>query len=88
MVYVLLDLVGQSLIENVCINVHQRYWYTASSNFFCLFVCLLFQSTPMAYGSSQARGRIGATPQPQQLEIQATFVNYMTAHSNTRSLTY
>ena len=27
---------------------------------FCLFVCLLFRATPKTYGSSQARGRIGA----------------------------
>ena len=27
---------------------------------FCLFVCLLFRATLVAYGSSQAKGRIGS----------------------------
>ena len=31
---------------------------------FCLFVCLLFRATLEAYGGSQARGPIRATPQP------------------------
>ena len=46
----------------------------------------------MPYGSSQARGRIGAvsagpTPQPQQCQMQAASATYTTAHGNTGSLT-
>ena len=41
--------------------------------FFFFFFFLLFTATPMAYGSSQARGRIEAScksvPQPQQCSI-------------------
>ena len=54
----------------------------------------VFRATPMAYGSSQSRGRIGAAaatyatatamPDP----TQATFVTYTTAYGNTRSLNH
>ena len=45
----------------------------------------------MAYGDSQARGRIravveGLTPQPQQLGIRAVSATYTTAHDNARSV--
>ena len=45
------------------------------------------------YGSSQARGPIGATaaeptPQPQQCQIPALSLTYTTAHGNVRSLTH
>ena len=55
------------------------------------FIFLLFRAVPTAYGSFQARGRIGAvaahlpTPHPQKLGIQAVSVTYATAHSNARS---
>ena len=46
-----------------------------SGNFFCFF-CFL-TAAPVAYRSSQARGRIGAV-----------YATYSTAYSNVRSLTY
>ena len=56
--------------------------------FVCLFV-LLFRATPMAHGSSQARGPIRATAAGlQQRGIQAESVTYTTAHSNALSLTH
>ena len=37
-------------------------WYTLQSSLFKISVLVLrFQATPMAYGGSQARGRMGAT---------------------------
>ena len=48
----------------------------------------------MAYGDSQARGLIGAvaaglpTPEPQQHQIRAESVTYITAHGNATSLTH
>ena len=59
---------------------------------FSLFF-FLFMVVPAAYGSSQARGQTRnaaavLTPQPQQLWIQATYVTYVAACSNTRSLTH
>ena len=50
-------------------------------------------AAPVAYGSSQARGQVGAaaaspTPQPQQHQVQATYVTYAAACSNTSSLTH
>ena len=60
-----------------------------AASFFFLFFGGEGGSTPMAYGSSQARGRIGAhMTQPQQHQIRATSVTYTTACSNTRSLTH
>ena len=54
----------------VC-NLHQSSWQRRIVNllchkgtpqvFFCLFVFCLFRAALMAYGSSQARGQIGAT---------------------------
>ena len=59
---------------------------------FYLFIYLIFRAAPAAYGSSQARGWIGATagamPQSQQHRIWAESVTYTTAHSNARSLTH
>ena len=54
------------------------------------FLFLLFRATPVAYGGSQARDLIRATAaglhcQPQQCQIQATSVTYITAHGNARS---
>ena len=63
----------------------------------CLFIFysyfLLFRAAPVAYGSSQAKGLIGAVaawymPQPQPHEIWASSATYTTAHSNARSLTH
>jgi len=53
------------------------------------------RAAPAAYGGSQARGLIGAvacschpTPEPQQCQIRATSVTYITAHGNYGSLTH
>ena len=56
------------------------------------FFFLLFRATPVAYGSSWARGQIGATAaglhhSHSQRRIQATSVTYTTTHGNTGSLT-
>ena len=58
--------------------------------FYYLFIYLFVFSAPhpMTYGGSQARGRIRATPQPQQRGIQAESATYTTAHSNAGSLTH
>ena len=62
-----------------------------SRSFFSFF---LFGATPVAYGSSQARGQIRAAaasqsnPQLQQHWIWVTSATYAIAHSNTRSLTH
>ena len=48
----------------------------------------LLRATPMAYGSSQASGLIGAVATglcPQQRQIQATSVTYTRAHSSAGS---
>ena len=58
------------------------------------FIFLLFRAVPTAYGSFQARGRIGAvaahlpTPHPQKLGIQAVSVTYIAAHGNAGFLTH
>ena len=55
---------------------------------------LLFSATPVADGSSQARGSSNQScscqliPQPQQSQIQAVSVTYTTAHSNAGSLAH
>ena len=56
--------------------------------FFVCFVFFLFRAIPIAYGSSQARGQIGATLQPQQHGIQAMSVTYAAACGNVGSLTH
>ena len=56
--------------------------------FFFFFFFWLFRATPMAYGSSQARSQIGATPQPQQQGLQAASVTYTTAHGHAGSSTH
>ena len=61
--------------------------------FFLGFVCLFFRATPVACGSSQAKGwdqscSCWPTSHPEQHQIQATSVTYTAAHSNTRSLTH
>ena len=57
-------------------------------NFFCLF-----RAAPMAYGSSQARAQISASPaslqsQPQQCWIWDMSVTYTTAQGNAGSFTH
>ena len=52
---------------------------------------MLFRVTPIAYGSSQARGQNWSyscqpTSQPQQYRIQVTSATYITSHNNARSL--
>ena len=65
-----------------------------ATNFFFFFVFLAISwATPMAYGGSQAKGRIGAvvarpTPEPQQRGIRAASATYTTAHGNAGSLTH
>ena len=52
---------------------------------FCFCFCV-FRVPPSAYGSSQARGQIWATAQPQQHQMGAESVTYTPAHGNTGSL--
>ena len=53
------------------------------------FFLLLFGAAPVAYGSSQARGWIGAVATSlQQCQIRATSATHTTAHSNAGSLTH
>ena len=56
-----------------------------------LFFFLPFRAAPVAYGGSQARGRIGATAAGlghSHSRIQAVSATYTTAHCNSRSLTH
>ena len=61
---------------------------------FLFFIFCFFRAATTAYGSSQARGRIGAVaaglcmPQPQECGIRALSSTYTTAHSNAGSLTH
>ena len=60
------------------------------------FVFCLFRATPMAYGSSQARGQIGAVAAGLRQSHSnagselpsATYTTYTTADSNAESLTH
>ena len=79
-------------------NLHPHGYLSGSSPlghngnlrfFVCLF--LLFRATPVAYGGSQARGRIGATAaglhhSHSYSQIWATSVTYITAQGNARIL--
>ena len=68
------------ILANMC--------YLKSFLFFCFVLFSFFgfvfvlRAALAAYGSSQARGRIRATPQPQQLGIQATSATYTSAHGS------
>ena len=67
-------------------------FFFAPPPFFFFFFCL-FRATPVTYGGSQARSRIGAvaagsTSHAQQHRIPATFATYTTAHPHARSLTH
>ena len=66
-----------------------------------IYVFSLFRAAPVAHGSSQARGPLGATaagqsyscwpqpqPQPQPRQIQVASVTYTRAHSNAGPLTH
>ena len=83
-----------------CVVPNRSFFiYFIKKFFFCLFM-----AAPMAYGISQATGRIGAivprlkgsnrscsrrpTPQPQPCQIRAASVTHSTAHSNAGSLTH
>ena len=61
-----------------------KWQYIFFLSFFFL-VFFYFRATPTVYGSSEARGQIGA--QPQQCQIQAVSVTYTTAHSMAESST-
>ena len=54
----------------------------ADSHFF------VFKATPVAYGSSQARGQIEATAASLCSRIQATSETHTIAHGNTRPPTH
>ena len=61
--------------------------------YYYYYYYLLFRAAPVAYGVSQARGRIRScsrqpTPEPQPCQIRAASSTYSRAHSNARSLTY
>ena len=65
-------------------------WMSETTSYYYHY--LLFRAAPKAYGSSQARGRIGATAaglhhQPQQRGIWAKSAIYTTAQGNAGSLT-
>ena len=64
------------------------YMYTHTHTFFFFSVFCLFRAASAAHGGSQARGLIGATPQPQQRQIRAASSTYTTTHGNTGSLTH
>ena len=70
---------------------HESILYAIHSILFSFFLFFFFRATPVAHGSSPARGQIGAaaaTPQSQQHGIQAVSVTYTTAHGNAGSLTH
>ena len=52
----------------------------------CVCVCVLFRAAPVAYGGSQARGRIRPTPQPQKCWIRASSVTYTHSSQQRRIL--
>ena len=55
-------------------------------HFFIFYFCFL--GPPVAFGSSQGRDQIGATPQPQPCQIQVESATYTTACGNAGSLTH
>ena len=92
---------GTTFLSSTCIYAAVQAHNSPSNNLKCHF-CHIPNSFlfyfflvpyPMAYGGSQARGRIGATaasltPQPQQHRIWAVSATYTRVHSNTGSLTH
>ena len=78
-------------MEVIFIQISQKRKDVISASQILLFFFFLFRATPVAYGGSQARGRIQRwnhqpIPQPQQGQIQAVSATYTIAHGNTGSL--
>ena len=68
-----------------------KYHRKKRLHFFLGGVFFFFRATPMAYGSSQARGQIRAAAaglHHSHSQIQAAPATYTTAHGNARSLTH
>ena len=70
----------------------RRAFFSVESQGACFFF-LLFRASPVAYGCSQARGRIGAAAaglqhSHSQLQIRAACAIYTPAHSNAGSSTH
>ena len=68
-------------------------WSNLSVSSFFSVSFFLFRAKPVAYGSSQARSRIGTAaagllPQAEQCQILAMSTTYATAHGNVGSLTH
>ena len=81
-----IDVYWELAIRQVCVGALSVFSLILKITFFCFF----FRATPVAYGSPQARGRIGAVAaglQPQRCGIWATSATYTTAHGSIRSLT-
>ena len=85
--------------SNRCLCCHQAlfplslYLLIFFLFFSSLFFFLLFMAKPVAYGSSQARGRIRTTDASlhqshSKARIQAASATYTIAHGNARSLTH
>ena len=75
---------GRMSLEMMSENLSPEQWalevlWNDGGPFFFLFFFGLFRASPVAYGSSQARGSIGAV---------ATGLHYTTATSNTCSKPY
>ena len=73
-------------------NKQCRVFFWTYKCHYTFFFFLLFRATPLAYGSSQARGWIGATEaglcHTEQRQIQVASVTNTTAQGNARSPTY
>ena len=98
--------ISSSFLDLWVYNFHQilklsshyffKYFSTSSHSLLLLGLLLfifLFRTTPVAYGSSQARGlnqsySCWPTPQPQQRQIRATSETFTTAQGNIGSLTH
>lgn len=85
------DLLKMLSYLSLCYSLLGKWRYTLFIYLFIDWLIIFFRATPMAHGSSQARGRNQScscwpTPQPQQRQNQATSSTYTRAHSNARSL--
>ena len=83
----------QSWCSTCRMRLGEEVGWTSSTQANNLFFFFFFRAVPMAYASSKARSRIGATAAGlhhthSHSRIRATFVLYTTAHSNTGSLTH
>ena len=74
------------LSPHLCLPYFPLFSITLWLPFITFF--FFFRAVPVAYGSSQVRGWIRATPQPQQCQIPVVTATYTTAHSNAGSLTH